>query len=143
MSCRGSRPAIEQPCRCSRASTAPISILAPNFQEEVDKLRSEDAKASEMEHAIRHIIRVRLDENPEFYGSLKRRLEAIIETRRQERIQTAQAVLQLQALVEEVRGVRTAAGKLGLSETEFAFYETPRADLNQDGDDPEPLKALA
>ena len=37
-----------------------------------------------MEHAIRHEIHVKLDENPAFYASLRERLEKIIEDRKPE-----------------------------------------------------------
>ena len=39
-----------------------------------------------MEHAIRHEINVRVEENPAFYPSLRERLEEIIEQQRLERL---------------------------------------------------------
>ena len=70
-----------------------VQLFSSEFDERVDALRTDDAKASEMEHAIRHEINVRVEENPVFYQSLRERLEEIIEQRRQERLDAARAAL--------------------------------------------------
>ena len=57
----------------------PISITAADFEEQVNKQRSPRAKASEMEHAIRHHIRKHLDEDPEHYEKLSQRLKSILD----------------------------------------------------------------
>ena len=49
----------------------PIDILSSKFEKKVDELNGGEAKASEMEHAIRHEIRVKIQENPVYYTSLK------------------------------------------------------------------------
>jgi type I restriction enzyme R subunit len=56
----------------------PISILDAKFEEAVDAHISPRAKASEMEHAARHHIRVHFDEDPVYYESLSERLEGIL-----------------------------------------------------------------
>lgn len=101
----------------------PISILAPEFEEEVRKLTSDEARASEMEHAIRHEIHVRLDENPVFYESLRERLEQIIEERRQARIGAADQLRLLDGVVRDMKTVRDTAQELGLDESGYAVYE--------------------
>ncbi len=100
----------------------PISIFSERFDQEVAKLTSTEAKASEMEHAIRHEISVRLEEDPVFYQSLKERLEKIIEDRRQERIDAAKQLKLLQTITDEMKNVHKVAEEMGMSETEFAFY---------------------
>ena len=65
-------------------------LFSQEFDEKVEALATDDAKASEMEHAIRHEINVRVEENPAFHQSLRERLEEIIEQRRQERLDAAQ-----------------------------------------------------
>ena len=55
-----------------------VQLFSPEFDEKVDALGTDDAKASEMEHAIRHEISVHAEENPAFYQSLRQRLEEII-----------------------------------------------------------------
>ena len=48
-----------------------VQLFSPEFEEKVAALGTDDAKASEMEHAIRHEINVRVEENPVFYQSLR------------------------------------------------------------------------
>ena len=67
-----------------------VQLFSQEFDEKVEALGTDDAKASEMEHAIRHEISVRVEENPVFYQSLRERLEEIIEQRRQERLDAAE-----------------------------------------------------
>ena len=75
-----------------------------------------------MEHAIRHEISVRLEENPAFYRSLRERLEAIIEERRQERLDAARQLSLLNSLREELKGEQTRARDIGLDARGFAIY---------------------
>lgn len=56
----------------------PISITDAEFAEHVGKQASPRAKASEMEHAIRHHIRKNLDQDPVHYTRLSERLEEIL-----------------------------------------------------------------
>jgi type I restriction enzyme R subunit len=56
----------------------PISILDARFEEAVEAHHSPRAKASEMEHAARHHIRVHFDEDPVYFESLSERLEGIL-----------------------------------------------------------------
>jgi type I restriction enzyme, R subunit len=53
----------------------PIAITDAKFGEQVGRQVSDRAKASEMEHAIRHHIRKKLDEDPVHYQKLSERLE--------------------------------------------------------------------
>jgi len=55
----------------------PISITDPDYQAKVAKLGAR-ARASEMEHAIRHHISVHIDEDPTSYRRLSERLEQIL-----------------------------------------------------------------
>ncbi|MCY3735882.1 MAG: DUF3387 domain-containing protein, partial [Gemmatimonadaceae bacterium] len=80
------------------------------------------AKASEMEHAIRHEINVRVAENPAFYQSLRERLEEIIEQRRLERLDDAQQLSLLNSLREELKGEQSQAQDIGLDGRGFAIY---------------------
>lgn len=101
----------------------PVSILASGFEEEIRKLGSLEARASEMEHAIRHEIHVRMDANPVFYQSLRERLAQIIEDRRQARIDAAEQLRLLDAVVNDLKDVHRTAQSLGLDETGYAIYE--------------------
>ena len=55
----------------SRFWSRTVQLFSPEFEEKVAALATDDAKASEMEHAIRHEINVRVEENPVFYQSLR------------------------------------------------------------------------
>jgi type I restriction enzyme R subunit len=57
---------------------APIAMTDTDFDKHVDKQVSPRAKASEMEHALRHHIRKHLDEDPVHYTELSERLEQIL-----------------------------------------------------------------
>jgi type I restriction enzyme R subunit len=56
----------------------PISILDAKFKETVEAHTSPRAKASEMEHAARHHIRVHFEEDPVYFETLSERLEGIL-----------------------------------------------------------------
>ena len=99
-----------------------VQLFSPEFDEKVDALRTDDAKASEMEHAIRHEINVRVEENPVFYQSLRERLEEIIEQRRQERLDAAEQLSLLNSLRDELQGEQAHARDIGLDARGFAIY---------------------
>ena len=99
-----------------------VQLFSPEFEEKVEALKTDDAKASEMEHAIRHEINVRVEENPAFYQSLRQRLEEIIEQHRQERLEAAQQLSLLNSLREEVRSEQTQAEEMALKPRGFAIY---------------------
>jgi type I restriction enzyme R subunit len=110
---------------------APISILDKKFSEHLDEYKSDEARASEMEHALRHEINERADEDPEFYRSLRERLEKIIQARRESRVAIAETMNELRDLINEARNVRRTAENLGFNdETPFAFYGILKAELS-------------
>lgn len=57
----------------------PLSILDAEFDHHVEREHGPRAKASEMEHAVRHHVRKHFDEDPEHYEKLSQRLERILE----------------------------------------------------------------
>lgn len=110
-----------------------VSLFGKEFEEKLGALKTPEAKASEMEHALRHEIHVKLEENPAFYLSLRERLEKIIQDRKLKRIDDARQLELFQQLVDEVRDEAGVAQKAGMSELAFAIYgvldegELPRA----------------
>lgn len=99
-----------------------VSLFTPEFEEKLRALRTDDARASEMEHALKNEIHVKLDENPAFFTSLRQRLEQIIADRKAKRIDAAQQLKLFEAIKSEMRGQAGAAEKLGLTETGFAIF---------------------
>ncbi|MEZ4330895.1 MAG: type I restriction endonuclease subunit R [Myxococcota bacterium] len=99
-----------------------VSLFGRELEEKLDALKTDEAKASEMEHAIRHEIHVKVEEDPAYFESLRERLQKIIEDRKARRISAAEQLSLLQAVVDEVRGHERAAAGEGMSETGFAIY---------------------
>ena len=62
----------------------PVELLSGDFIAHVEKHAkgNDEAKASEMEHAIRKHCTVHLEEDPAFYGKLSEKLELLIERHR-------------------------------------------------------------
>lgn len=112
-----------------------VNLFGGELEEKLAALKSDKAKASEMEHAIRHEIHVRLEEDPTYYESLRERLTKIIEDRKAQRVDEAEQLSLLKSLVEDVRGHEKAAESEGFSETGFAIYGLLRgAAANQIGE---------
>ena len=70
-----------------------------------------------------------MEENPAFYQSLRERLEAIIEHRRQERIDDAEQLTLFANLREDARGEQTRAQDIGLDARGFAIYGLLQTEL--------------
>jgi len=101
----------------------PISITAPDFHEKLEIKGSSSAKASHVEYAIRQTITEKTAMDPVFYGSLKDRLEEIIEEYRKERKDEAQLLIDLMELGNKEKERETFARSLGLEDArEFSFY---------------------
>ncbi|MGK7930979.1 MAG: type I restriction endonuclease subunit R [Microcystaceae cyanobacterium] len=58
----------------------PIDILALDFKTHVQRHRSPQTQAAEMEHAARHHITTHIEEDPIYYQTLQERLESILQT---------------------------------------------------------------
>ena len=97
----------------------PVSITAPDFRSKVGGLRSDRAKASEMEHAIRYHIRKHFDEDPAHYAKLSEKLDKILEALKERWDQLA---LALSDLVDDALKGRQV-DSTGLDpQTEAPFY---------------------
>lgn len=107
----------------------PVSLTAKDFREKVGALGSPRAKASEMEHAIRHHIEVNFDRDPHRYTLLSQRLEEIL---RQHKENWEQQVLALQDLLTDVERDRPADDD-PLSPVERALYGVLLGETATDG----------
>ena len=99
----------------------PTDLLAADFKEKLSSHKSPRAKASEIENAIRSHIKINLDENPEYYGSLSEKLEELIKQNQEKWEELVQLLLQFRDNIETEKEDR--AKGLGLDQTEFAFHE--------------------
>lgn len=112
----------------------PVDLMAANFKESVEQIKSPESRASEIESAIKHHITVNLDDDPEYYKSLSLRLRDIIEKTKGKWDQQLDLLHQMVGSMESEH--KQAADDLGLSETEFAFYNILMAEVtNHAGED--------
>jgi type I restriction enzyme, R subunit len=112
---------------------APRDILSSAFKQGLDDMASAEAKAAEIEHAIRHEIHVHRDENPAAYTSLWMQLEKIVSDRREARVSAASALSRLEDIVSQVAEARAGQSVMtkGLAGTAGAilpFFDHTIAD---------------
>ena len=96
-----------------RQLVGPISIFSEKFDEEVGRLSSDESKASEIEHAVKHEINVKVHEDPVFYESLRDRLQRIINDYKEGRVNAAQQLLLLKDVLNDIRSPEKHAAELG------------------------------
>jgi type I restriction enzyme R subunit len=99
----------------------PIKLLSPDFLEHVRKHSGGDpeAKASEMEHALRKHCTIHFDEDPAFYQRLSDKLEKLIEAQRDNWQALAEGYEQLR---REAEAGRTETIE-GLTKEATTFYD--------------------
>jgi type I restriction enzyme R subunit len=98
----------------------PVDLLAGNYEEVLNKHKSPRAKASEIENAIKHHIKINIEDDPEYYKNLSERLEDIIRKYGDKWEELVQMLLNFRDNVETDH--QQQAVDLGLSPTELAFY---------------------
>lgn len=112
----------------------PIDLMATNFKQSVEQIKSPESRASEIESAIKHHITVNLDEDPEYYKSLSLRLQDIIQKNKGKWEQQVEMLLDFRNNIEAER--KQTATDLGLTDTELAFYNILMAEVaNHTGDE--------
>lgn len=111
----------------------PITLFDSDFQSKVNTLKSDESKASAMEHAIKHIIHVKMDDNPVYYTSLLEKLQKILDETKNNWIERKKRLEEF--ISKDVRtGEIEEAEALGLTKKEYAFFETVKKYLS-DSDD--------
>lgn len=111
----------------------PITLFEDDFQTKIESQTSDESVASSMEHAIKNVINLKMDENPVFYTSLFEKLQQILEETKNDWIEK-KARLKDFINREMEKGEQSKADELGLSKREFAFFETLREVL-EDGNE--------
>jgi type I restriction enzyme R subunit len=100
----------------------PISLFDKDFQEKMDSLKSDEAVASSMEHAIRHTISVKMEDNPVHYTSLLEKLQQILD---ETKLSWEERRAKLKAFIDREidHSEEDEAEKLGFaSKKDYAFY---------------------
>jgi type I restriction enzyme R subunit len=110
----------------------PISITDPDYRAKVAKLSSR-ARASEMEHAIRHHISVHMDEDPTRYRRLSERLEQILADHRGHWEQQAFALADFLEKIKTEDSERDRSDSTGLNRVESALYGLLAEETATDG----------
>jgi type I restriction enzyme R subunit len=102
----------------------PVSVMDKGeFDTRLDKMEDDEARASEMQHAVKHEISVRYDEDPVHFGSLQERVEELIEKYRERGWSAQKIIEELHDVINEMRGRASTARDKGLSDTtELSFY---------------------
>ena len=100
----------------------PTKLFDVEFEQVLAAQSNDRAKASEVEHAIKAHLKVKLDDDPEYYQSLSLRLEEIIQKYQNKWEELVQQLLLFRDGME--REKTQANQDLGLSETEAAFYRS-------------------
>ena len=98
----------------------PVDLLAGNYEEVLNQHKSPRAKASEIENAIKHHIKINVEDDPEYYKKLSERLEDIIRKYGDKWEELVQMLLNFRENIETDH--QQQAVDLGLSRTELAFY---------------------
>ena len=105
---------------------APVELFASDYKERLSQHKSPRARASEIANAIRHYIKVKIDEDPEYYKTLSKRLEDIIRESEDRWDEQVQLLLDLRGNIEPERKKRME--ELGLSNTDLAFFNILEAE---------------
>lgn len=103
----------------------PITLFEDDFQTKIETQVGDEAVASSMEHAIKNVINLKMDENPVYFISLLEKLQQILEETKNDWIEK-KARLKEFIDREMDKGEQGKADELGLSKKEFAFFETLR-----------------
>ena len=100
---------------------APVELLDEKFIEKLNQNASgnDEAKASEMEHAIRKHCTVHHDEDPAFYKKLSEKVENLITQHRDDWSRLASELEKLRAVAIEGR----VKGEDGMSREATTFFE--------------------
>lgn len=99
---------------------APVELLSGDFMEQLEEHAdgNAEAKASEMEHAIRKHCTVHHDEDPAFYKSLSEKVERLIDQYQDEWEKLAEELAKLRQEAAEGR----KQGEEGMSREATTFY---------------------
>ncbi|KAA9023567.1 type I restriction endonuclease subunit R [Niallia endozanthoxylica] len=119
----------------------PIDILSNKFEQQLEKATTPEAKAAEMEHAIKHEIKIKIEENPVLYTSLRERLEALIQRRKDRQLTIEELLEEYREMVQEMRNTAQKSQEHGFTKEQYPFYQMLEQQL-PDEEDKEALKEL-
>ncbi|MFC7061037.1 type I restriction endonuclease subunit R [Halobacillus seohaensis] len=107
----------------------PIDILSNRFEEKLDEIKTPESKAAEMEHALKHEIRIKLEENPVLYTSLKERLEELIERRKERQMTIEELLEEYRDMIHEMRNNAEESKDHGFEPKQYPFFQLLEKEL--------------
>jgi len=107
----------------------PTKLFDVEFEKVLAAQTNERAKASEIEHATKQVLKERMDDDPEYYQSLALRLEEIIQKYQEKWEELVQQLLLFRDGMEQERTQQNE--ELGLSEIEGPFYRSLMAEITK------------
>ena len=112
----------------------PVDLLAKDFKEKLGANKNPRTQAAEIKSAIRTHIAVRIQDDPEYYKALSKKLEDIIQKHTEKWEELVQLLLNFR---DDIEANRVQGAKdLGLTETEFSFHSIMLAEITKlRGDD--------
>ena len=103
----------------------PITLFEDDFQMKLENNMSDEAIASSMEHAIKNVINVKMDDNPIYYTSLFEKLQQILEETKNDWVEKKARLSEF--INRDVnKGEQNEAQELGLTKREFPIFVTLR-----------------
>ncbi|SCH01278.1 Type-1 restriction enzyme R protein [uncultured Clostridium sp.] len=101
----------------------PITLFESDFEKKIENNMSDEAIASSMEHAIKNVLNLKMDENPVYFTSLFEKLVAILE---ETKADWTEKKARLKEFIDRELNSEEeeAANDLGLTKKEFAIFET-------------------
>ncbi|MCP9803099.1 type I restriction endonuclease subunit R [Cyanobium sp. T1G-Tous] len=111
----------------------PTKLFDVEFEQVLASQTNDRAKASEIEHATKQVLKERMDDDPEYYQSLALRLEEIIQKCQQKWEELVQQLLLFRDGMEQEKTQQNE--DLGLSEIEGPFYRSLMAEITKASSD--------
>lgn len=114
----------------------PISIIDKDrFKEEIMNA-SPATKELKMRNNLKHVIKVGLDKNPDFYKPLAQRLDELLRLKKEERITQTELLKLFADMQDEIIAEQTEGENKGFTtEAERAIYTTMKTIFDEDAED--------
>jgi type I restriction enzyme R subunit len=114
----------------------PISIIDKDkFKEEIMNA-SPATKELKMRNNLKHVIKVGMDKNPDFYKPLAQRLDELLKQKEAQRIDEAQLLIAYTSLQDEIINEQKEGEQKGfVTERERAVYNSMKVLFNENAED--------
>lgn len=101
----------------------PVNLLSDRYNQKLEAIKKPESKAAEMEHALKHEIRVKMDENPVMYTSLREKIEELIERRRERQLTIEEHLKELKQMRQQMMDYAEESESHGFQSHEYPFFQ--------------------